>query len=116
MGIILRPHLCLAFFSAVTLAAFSFSCSFAADSSLRREDIIGSWYGLRTGPGVTISSARRIEFFANGTYISQNPEARGSYFIEGNTVVVPKLSTFTLRGERLVDSMGILIRNKLVER
>ena len=100
MGIVWRPHLCLAFFAAVTLATFSlpFTFAFAADSPLRREDVIGSWYGLRTGPGVTISSARRIEFFANGTYISQNPEARGSYLIVGRTVVVPKLSTFTLRG------------------
>lgn len=114
MRIVLRPPLCLVLISALMLAAFSLAI--AADSVLQREDIIGSWYGLRTGPGATISSARRIEFFANGTYISQNPESHGSYLIDGNTVVIPKWTTFTLRGRWLVDSMGILIRSTSTER
>ena len=104
----------LTLFLAVTLTASPLV--FAADSSLRREDITGSWYGLRTGPHIAISSARRIEFFADGTYISQNPDARGSYFIEGNKVIIPERATFTLRGKHLVDSMGTLIRNKPGER
>ncbi len=106
----MNPKPYIALIAVVTLAAFG------ADRSLQREDIVGSWFGLRTGPLVISSSARRIEFFANGTYISQNPASRGNYFIEGNKVVIPQLSTFTLRGESLVDSAGMLIRDKQVDR
>jgi hypothetical protein len=85
------------------------SSVFASEKELQSKDILGPWYGLKTVPGMGISTMRRAEFFADGTYVTHNPETRGTYRIEGNTLTLQNLWTFKYKNRTLTDSMGGLV-------
>ena len=94
------------------LALGLLSCVFAFAGPLESKQLLGKWSGLKTFQdfnGQALSSKRTLTFLENGTYVSTNPDTKGRYVIEGNTVVLPNLYRLTFRKGILSDSRGILM-------
>lgn len=94
----------------VTVGVFLSISANSGQDPLQRKDLVGPWFGLRTIPGSKISGVRRMKFFADGTYVSENPEGRGTFTIEGDEVTSPNQWTFKYHKGTLKDGAGTLIR------
>ena len=97
--------------------AKSYGSSRASADLLRAEDLIGRWHGLKTIPGMGFNGGpallmRSVQFMGDGTYVSEEPNTRGRYQIQGNTVTLPNLYILTFQNGYLYDGEGVLIRQK----
>lgn len=101
--------------AASSIASDPASSSSSSANPLRPQDLIGRWYGLKTVQGITLSGGagtlmRKVEFLADGTYVSEEPNFRGRYQIQGNTVTLPNLYILTFKNDSLSDGYGVLTR------
>jgi hypothetical protein len=99
----------------VILALGLLSSGFALAEPLRKDELVGLWSGLKASQGFNgapLSSKRTLQFLADGTYVSTNPDTRGQYRVDGNTVTLPNLYVLTYKEGILIDARGPLMRQR----
>ena len=103
------------FFALLVLVAGISATFHAAAQPLKRADVVGEWYGLKTVVGVDgrpILLKRSLMFNPDGTYISKEPDTRGRYEISGSTVTLPNLYILTYENGHMRDIKGVLTRGR----
>jgi len=108
------PHACRTAFIAFLISTISLAGGpYAVADPIRRADVIGEWYGLKSVVGFNgqiVLVKRSLVFLADGTYISEEPDARGHYQIQGDIVTLPNLYVLKFENGVLRDVQGALMR------